>query len=102
MRRVVVLPAPFGPRKAVTRPGATSKVSASTAVTGPYRLVSPCTVMAGTVMVAFIGFVPPGAVGNGTSLAAAPPSCRRPGAATPGTAVAVGGGLDTAAAVVTA
>src|ERR1700748_1352930 len=41
MRRVVVLPAPFGPRKPVTVPARTSKLSPSTAVTGPYRLTSP-------------------------------------------------------------
>jgi hypothetical protein len=43
MRRVVVLPAPFGPRNPVSTPGSTSKVSALTAVTAPYRLVSPRT-----------------------------------------------------------
>jgi hypothetical protein len=32
---VVVFPAPFGPRKAVTVPGATSKLSESTAATAP-------------------------------------------------------------------
>ena len=37
---VVVLPAPFGPRKPVTRPGRTVKLSPSTAVTGPNRLRS--------------------------------------------------------------
>jgi hypothetical protein len=36
---VVVLPAPFGPRKPVTWPGRTVKVRSSTAVTGPDRLV---------------------------------------------------------------
>src|SRR5215471_1766278 len=39
IRKVVVLPAPFGPRNPVTRPGPTSKLRPSTAVTGPYRLV---------------------------------------------------------------
>ena len=38
---VVVLPAPLGPRNPVTRPGRTVKLSPSTAVTGPKRLVSP-------------------------------------------------------------
>jgi hypothetical protein len=51
MRSVVVLPAPLGPRKPVTCPGSTVKVSPSTAVTGPYRLVKPV-----TVMPPFIGF----------------------------------------------
>src|SRR5882724_11199510 len=44
-RIVVVLPAPFGPRKPVTFPGWTAKLSPSTAVTGPKRLVSPLTSM---------------------------------------------------------
>src|SRR6516164_10761963 len=39
IRSVVVLPAPLGPRKPVTRPGPTSKLRPSTAVTVPYRLV---------------------------------------------------------------
>jgi hypothetical protein len=34
-RIAVVLPAPFGPRKPVTRPGLTSKETSSTAVNGP-------------------------------------------------------------------
>src|SRR5215469_13898327 len=41
MRRVVVLPAPFGPRNPVTVPGVTSKLRPFTAVTGPNRLTSP-------------------------------------------------------------
>src|SRR5512146_1741529 len=44
-RIVVVLPAPFGPRKPVTFPGWTAKLSPSTAVTSPKRLVSPLTSM---------------------------------------------------------
>ena len=40
---VVVLPAPFGPRKPVTRPGRTVKLRSSTAVTAPKRLLSPST-----------------------------------------------------------
>src|SRR4051812_35520982 len=38
MRRVVVLPAPLGPRKPVTRPGATSNERSSTARTVPNDL----------------------------------------------------------------
>src|SRR5580704_757558 len=38
---VVVLPAPFGPRKACTSPAPTSRSSPSSARTLPYRLVSP-------------------------------------------------------------
>src|SRR6266700_618614 len=41
IRIVVDFPDPFGPRKPVTTPGRTSKLSASTARTRPYRLVSP-------------------------------------------------------------
>src|SRR6476661_3487190 len=41
MRSVVVLPLPFGPRKPVIRPDSTVKVSSSTAVKVPNRLVSP-------------------------------------------------------------
>ena len=45
MRRVVVLPAPLGPRKPVIRPGSTSKLRSSTAVKVPKRLVRPRTSM---------------------------------------------------------
>ena len=38
-RMVVLLPAPFGPRKPVTRPGLTSKLRSSTATTLPKRFV---------------------------------------------------------------
>src|SRR6185437_2529656 len=38
---VVDFPAPFGPRNPVTTPGSTTKLSWSTAVLSPYRLVSP-------------------------------------------------------------
>src|SRR5689334_8908831 len=41
MRMVVVLPAPFGPRKAWTSPAPTSRSRPSCARTLPYRLVSP-------------------------------------------------------------
>jgi len=37
---VVVLPAPFGPRKPVTWPGRTVKLRLSSAVTEPKRLLS--------------------------------------------------------------
>ncbi len=36
---VVLFPAPFGPRNAVTVPGRTVNVRSETAVVGPYRLV---------------------------------------------------------------
>ncbi len=45
MRRVVVFPAPFGPRKPVTEPGSTVKLRFCTAVTGPNCLVRFCTTM---------------------------------------------------------
>jgi hypothetical protein len=41
IRIVVDLPAPFGPRNPVTTPGSTTKLSWSTAVLSPYRLVRP-------------------------------------------------------------
>src|SRR5690554_6204866 len=43
MRSVVVLPAPFGPRKPVTRPGWTVKLRSSTARTDPKVFVRPRT-----------------------------------------------------------
>src|SRR5215472_16162242 len=42
-RNVVVFPAPFRPRNPATVPAPTSKLSSSTASTGPNRLVSRCT-----------------------------------------------------------
>jgi hypothetical protein len=48
MRSVVVLPAPFGPRNPVIVPRLTEKLSRSTAVTCPKRLVSPRVSIAGT------------------------------------------------------
>lgn len=39
-RSVLDLPAPFGPRKPVTRPGRAVKLTSSTAVVRPYRLLS--------------------------------------------------------------
>jgi hypothetical protein len=49
MTRIVVdFPAPFGPRKPVTRPGFAVKVTSSTAVKPPYLLVTlSTTIMAG-------------------------------------------------------
>src|SRR5262245_11874061 len=41
MRSVVVLPAPFGPRNAVTEPGSTAKDRSSTARVVPNVLLSP-------------------------------------------------------------
>src|SRR5690606_13203157 len=46
---VVVLPAPFGPRKPNTSPGATSKLTPFTASKSPNRLRSSCTHTAGTL-----------------------------------------------------
>src|SRR5215218_8015699 len=45
VRRVVVLPAPLGPRNPTTVPWSTAKLKSSTATTGPKRLVSPWMVM---------------------------------------------------------
>src|SRR6266851_5512822 len=50
MRMVVVLPAPFGPRKACTSPTPTSRSSPSSARTLPYRLVSPAARIATSLM----------------------------------------------------
>ena len=47
IRSVVLLPAPLGPRNPVTRPGRTSNVRSSTAVTSPNRFVRPLTEIAG-------------------------------------------------------
>src|SRR5580693_3605582 len=46
---VVVLPAPFGPRMAVTAPRGAVNVSPSTAAVDPYRLTSPSICTAGAV-----------------------------------------------------
>src|SRR5262249_46631967 len=43
MRIVVVLPAPFGPRNPRISPRSTRKLTSSTAVSRPYRLVRCCT-----------------------------------------------------------
>src|SRR6266540_853605 len=45
IRIVVDLPAPFGPRKPVTRPDRAVKVTSSTAVNAPYFLVSASTLI---------------------------------------------------------
>src|SRR3954453_6768254 len=45
IRSVVVLPAPFGPRKPVMRPGSTTKSRSWTAVKSPNRLERPRTSM---------------------------------------------------------
>src|SRR4051812_5082763 len=47
---VVVLPAPFGPRKPVTMPGSTMKESSSTATAPRYRLVSSLTSITAATM----------------------------------------------------
>ena len=49
IRRVVVLPAPLGPRNPTTVPWSTSKLRSSTATTSPKRLVSPSMVMTAMV-----------------------------------------------------
>src|SRR5262249_10564189 len=48
---VVVLPAPLGPRKPNTSPGATSKSMPRTASFSPYALCSPCTRIAASVVI---------------------------------------------------
>ena len=49
---MVVLPAPFGPRRPNTSPAATSKSIPSTARTSPYRLTRPWTRITGSVATA--------------------------------------------------
>src|SRR5690349_17047532 len=49
-RMVVVLPAPLGPRKPVTRPGWQVKLTSSTAVNAPYFFVRPSTVIMGVTL----------------------------------------------------
>ena len=49
---VVDFPAPFGPRKPVTRPGSAVNVTSSTAVKAPYFLVSESIVIMGTTFAA--------------------------------------------------
>ena len=46
-RIVVVLPAPFGPRKPVTLPGSMPNDRSSTAILAPYRFVRPRTSIMG-------------------------------------------------------
>src|ERR1035437_6244644 len=48
IRIVVDLPDPFGPRKPVTVPGVTSKVSELTAASRPYRFVRDLTAIIGS------------------------------------------------------
>src|SRR6266508_925934 len=60
MRRVVVLPAPLGPRNPVICPGRTSKVSSSTARIRPNCLVRPWTEIGvvWVVVIVFSGITP--------------------------------------------
>src|SRR5712691_11131065 len=51
MRMVVVLPEPFGPRKANTSPSRTSNDRRSTAVSSPYTLVRSCALTAVVISV---------------------------------------------------
>src|SRR6478609_3806025 len=79
-RIVVVLPAPLGPRKPVTRPGWQTKLMSSTAVKAPYFRVSRSTViMAPACLTAGAAHIVRGArrrptkVGGGRRPATAPP-----------------------------
>ena len=60
---VVVLPAPFGPRRPNTSPWRTCRSSLSTAVNSPYFLVRPRVLIAGAVPAAF------GTSGSATAIA---------------------------------
>ena len=55
MRIVVDLPAPFGPRNPVTRPGRAVKLTWSTAVNSPYFLVTDSRVIMRSVPVWLVG-----------------------------------------------
>src|SRR3954451_16360210 len=78
IRMVVDLPAPFGPRKPVTRPACAVKLTSSTAVKPPYFFVSDSTLIMGQPSRAERGR----RIGEvGCSLPDAPP--RRLGVATP-------------------
>ena len=68
IRRVVVFPLPFGPRKPVTRPGSTSNSSWSTAVKDPKRFVRPRTSIRASVNVG-------SSCGHGVSLHPAEAGC---------------------------
>src|SRR6185312_1444647 len=83
-RMVVVLPAPFGPRKPVTLPGSTSNDRSLTAVTSPYRLVRPRTWIIGLWLTGIVpsssplradgvGLPPPGAQPRQASTETDPP-----------------------------
>ena len=61
LNSVMGLPAPFGPRKPVTRPGRTVKLRSSTAVTGPKRLLIRSTSIMPADSTPFGGRVPRGA-----------------------------------------
>jgi hypothetical protein len=61
IRRVVVLPAPFGPRNPATRPDGMSKVRSSTARTPPNCLRSDRTEIA-AVMAITVGVAGPGVI----------------------------------------
>src|ERR1700674_317652 len=55
IRRVVVFPAPFGPRKPKTSPRCTSRSRLSTAVIdGPYRLVSLLVIMTFSLAIGYL------------------------------------------------
>src|SRR4051794_26521707 len=74
MSMVVVLPAPFGPRKATISPGSMVRSRPSTAMTEPKRLVTPRRATAGTA--------PPGAP-PGAALVGAERVMRRASAVRP-------------------
>src|ERR1035441_4898354 len=73
MRKVVVLPAPLGPRNPVTRPASTSKLRSSTATTSLNRLVSPETSIAegiGPTLARGPAHLTPGVIGPRLPIAA--------------------------------
>src|SRR5918999_3321262 len=77
IRRVVVLPAPLGPRKPATVPWSIWKSRWSTASTSPKRLVSPCTLIAAIARLLAAGAEPV----SPTTLRAGPATVVGPAAA---------------------
>src|SRR5438876_12247641 len=53
--RVVVLPAPLGPRKPTISPGCTSRFTFLTASCVPYSFLSPCATIAGPLYAGLYG-----------------------------------------------
>src|SRR5687768_17151656 len=79
MRRLVVLPAPFGPRNPVTTPGSTANVRPSTARTAPKCFeIERNSIVVPAAVLGVIGWPSRlGQSGNRQSMGAAPCAARR-------------------------